>query len=425
MSLQARLTLVLSVILAVAFALLTLAHYRALRQAVLTEIDETLVLRAQSLPHEIPLGPTGYDPEVFYQVVDARDQVLRSSPGMEKTRLPSTPISQPFSSQVQGLPVRVLVVPHGNGFLKVGESMHVANEGVSRSVGSLLLTSLACLALVLASTWAVLNQGLQPLRRVNQVARDILDTNDFSRRLLVRNRPSDVVNQMAALLNRLLARVDTLLESQRRLLADTSHELRNPLMVLRTDVDLLARELPAEMRAEVATEILREVDRMTRLVEDLLALNWVDQKLSLRSEPVRLDVLVQELVERIARSHPERAIDFNGQRVTLMGDRERLLQAAANLVENALHYSDGTVHVRVREAEGEGVLEVRDEGPGIAPEHHQAVFDRFVRLDEKRRGSGLGLSIVKAMVQAHGGRVELESDTGKGALFRFRVPLSA
>ncbi len=423
MSLSVRLTLVLSVVLTVAFALLTLAHYRALHQAVLTEIDETLQLRAR----ELTQGLHAHDPEVFYQVVDARGKVVTASSEWENEVMPAGPVDEPFSAQIQGLPMRVLIVPYKTGRLKVAESLHLAHEGLSRSVGGLLLTSLACLALVLASTWLVLNQGLQPLRRVNQVARDILDTNDFSRRLQVQVPARDVVSSVARQVNRLLARVDGLLESQKRLLADTSHELRNPLMVVRTDVELLARDLAPDMRAEVAAEILAEVDRMTRLVENLLALSWADQNLSLRREPVRLDVLAQELVDRSRRAHPDRVLEFVGERVCVVGDRERLLQMAANLVDNALIYTDGRVWVRVRQEEGMAVLEVRDEGPGIPPEDHVRVFERFVRLDVTRSralgGSGLGLPIVKVMAEAHGGRVELESD-GPGALFRFRVPLT-
>lgn len=421
MSLTARLTLVLGVVLAVAFALLTLAHYRALRQAVLSEIDTTLVLRA----HELEQGGPAYDPEVFYQVLDGQGQVAQASPGLESLSLPDGPLAEPFTTSIRGIPVRLLV----QGRVKVGESLHLAQEGLRRSVGGLLLTSLACLLLVLASTWMVLNQGLQPLRRVNQVARDILDTNDFSRRLVVQLPARDVVSSVARQVNRLLARVDGLLESQRRLLADTSHELRNPLMVMRTDVELLARELDPEMRAEVSQEILAEVDRMTRLVENLLALSWADQNLSLRREPVRLDVLAQELVERSRRAHPDRQLEFEGEGVCLDGDRERLLQAAVNLVDNALIYTDGAVRVKVRQEGRQAVLEVADEGPGIPPEHLRDVFDRFVRLDVTRSralgGSGLGLPIVKAMAEAHGGSVELESPPGQGACFRVRLPLSA
>ncbi len=435
MTLRQRLTLVLGLVLTLAFALVTLAHYRALRQAVEAEVDETLDLRAQALAREIgsfETPPGSYDPEVFFQLVDDQGRVRLASSGLELEPLPAEPVGTTFTSQLRGTPVRMLVRPitvqEGPGLLKVGESLHLAHEGLRRSVTGLLLASLAGLVLALASTWAVLRHGLRPLKRLAQVAREILDTGDFSRRVPESSPQQDAVGSVARLLNRLLARVQGLLESQQRLLADTSHELRNPLTVIRTDIDLLARELPPDVRQEVAEEMAREVERMTRLVEDLLALSWADQKLPMRSEPVRLDVLAQELVERSRRSHPERKLEFHSvDAVCLQGDRERLLQAASNLVENALRYSRGAVRVRVYEKPGWAVLEVEDEGPGIPPEQQEAIFERFVRLDSSRSrstgGTGLGLPIVKALVEAHGGRVQLHSTPGKGSRFSFRVPL--
>ncbi len=427
--------MVLGLVLTLAFALVTLAHYRALRQAVEAEVDETLDLRAQALAREIrsfSTPPASYDPEVFYQVVDGQGRVRLASNGLEDQSLPGQPVDKTFSAEVRGSPVRLLVRPvsleEGAGWLKVGESLHLANEGLRRSVTGLLLTSLAGLVLALASTWAVLRQGLRPLKRLAQVAREILDTGDFSRRVPESSQEKDVVGSVARLLNRMLARVQGLLESQQRLLADTSHELRNPLTVIRTDIDLLARDLPSEVRQEVAEEMAREVERMTRLVEDLLALSWADQKLPLRCEPVRLDVLAQELVERSRRSHAGRKLEFQSPApVCLQGDRERLLQAAANLVENALRYTQGAVRVRVYEKPGWAVLEVEDEGPGIPVEHQGRIFDRFMRLEPDRSratgGTGLGLPIVKALVEAHGGKVQLDSTPGKGSRFSFRVPL--
>jgi signal transduction histidine kinase len=271
----------------------------------------------------------------------------------------------------------------------------------------------------------MLRRGLQPLQRVASVAEQILDTNDFSRRVTVKTHARDVVGQVSQLLNRLLARVDGLLESQKRLLADTSHELRNPLTIIGADLDMLAHDLPAELRREVASEVKSEVERLARLLDGLLALSWTEQKLPLPREPVRLDVLAEELVGRNRRAHPDREINYQGVGpIYLLGDRDRLLQAASNLLANALRYTEGRIWVSVAQAGREGLLEVADEGPGIPADQHEAIWERFVRLDKvHKRGTGLGLPIVRAITEAHGGRVEVESRPGKGVLFRLRLPL--
>ena len=220
-------------------------------------------------------------------------------------------------------------------------------------------------------------------------------------------------------------------DAQRQFLADTSHELRTPLTTLRGNLELLARDLPVEERDEILAESREEVDRMARLVRDLLLLAETGTGgAPPQSVPLRLDLLAREVAERVASPEEERRLVFDDEPVTVVGDEERLRQLIGNLVENALrHASDrkGAVTVRVRRHPPNVLLEVEDDGPGIPPEAFERVFDRFYRVDRGRSraqgGTGLGLSIVRHVAEAHGGRAWAANRRDQqGALLSVELP---
>jgi signal transduction histidine kinase len=230
----------------------------------------------------------------------------------------------------------------------------------------------------------------------------------------------------------LLTRADDVLRAQRQFLADTSHELRTPLTTIRGNLDLLERDLPASERAEVLAETREEVDRMARLIRDLLLLGETGraEEAALERVPIRLDLLVREVVERVAGSDAAR-VTVQDEPVTVMADEERLRQLIGNLVQNALRHASaepGAICVRVRRRPPHVVLEVEDDGPGIPPEALERVFDRFYRVDRGRSrahgGAGLGLAIVRHVAEAHGGRAWAEK-RGDGSGARFSVELPA
>jgi signal transduction histidine kinase len=239
-----------------------------------------------------------------------------------------------------------------------------------------------------------------------------------------------VIQPLTQSFNDLVARVDAVLTAQRQLLADTSHELRTPLTTVRGNLDLLERELPLAERAEVLAETREEVDRMARLVRDLLLLAESGSgSLQLERVPLRLDLLTREVVGRVA-GDDERRVAIEAEPVMVYGDDERLRQVVGNLVQNALrHASDsaGAVTVSVRRRPPLALLEVEDDGPGIPPEALQRVFDRFYRVDRGRSrahgGSGLGLAIVRHVAEEHGGRAWATNRTdAPGARFSVELP---
>jgi two-component system, OmpR family, sensor kinase len=223
--------------------------------------------------------------------------------------------------------------------------------------------------------------------------------------------------------NEMLARLERMFAAQREFLADASHELRGPLMVIRGNLDLLRLGLPEEERRASVREASEEVDRMSRLASDLLFLAAADAEEAVDQEAVRLDLVVAGVWERArhldAGDHDLRLV--RSEPLTVVGDRGRLDQLVWNLVENALRYTPrgGSVELELAHDGADAVLRVGDTGVGIPAEHLPRIFERFYRVDRARSrsngGTGLGLAIVKSVVEAHGGRVAVSSIAAPGA----------
>jgi len=218
----------------------------------------------------------------------------------------------------------------------------------------------------------------------------------------------------------------------RRFVADASHELRTPLAAVRAYAELFSRgaaERPDDL-ARSMTGIGRESERMTVLVDDLLLLARLDEGRPLERKPVELDDVVGEAVEMAQTVEPERPIELQTEHAVVVGDRDRLRQIVDNLLANVrTHTPPGTaVQVSVRRENGNAEIAVSDAGPGLEPDQLAHVFERFYRADPSRArasgGVGLGLSIVAAVAQAHGGTVEARSDPGQGATFTIALPLA-
>jgi signal transduction histidine kinase len=263
--------------------------------------------------------------------------------------------------------------------------------------------------------WVVAGRVLRPIGRITAVARDIQAT-DLSRRIELPG-PDDELKQLGDTFDAMLARLDAAFAAQRQFVADASHELRNPLAIIRTNVDVALadpRADPDDLRHTIVV-VKRASDRMARLVDDLLALAR-RQEPTLEHEPVDLGAAVAEASD-----------DF----VVVTGDRDALKRAVANLLENAVRLAPEGSRIRLATgSEGDRAwIAVADEGPGIAPEDQAHVFDRFWRADKARSradgGTGLGLAIVRQIAESHGGQVRLQSKPGVGSSFVIWLPVSA
>ena len=274
-------------------------------------------------------------------------------------------------------------------------------------------------------------RALEPIGRITEQARRITAEN-LRERLPVEN-PEDELGHLARVFNEAFARLERSFEQMRRFTADASHELRTPLTAIRSVGEVGLRE-PRDAKAyrEVIGSMLEEVDSLSRLVDNLLILSRADAgHVKLTPERVDLVELAQEVVNQLGVLAEEKqqsiSIEATGP-VYIWGDRMVLRQAIINLVDNAIKYSPEGACIRIvvqKRLEG-SVLEVIDRGPGIAPEHRERIFDRFYRIDKARSrelgGTGLGLSIARWAIEAHGGRIELESEEGRGSTFRIVLP---
>jgi heavy metal sensor kinase len=284
----------------------------------------------------------------------------------------------------------------------------------------------------LAVGWWVAGQVLAPIGRITTVARAIQAT-DLSRRIRLQG-PDDELKQLADTFDAMLARLAAAFDAQRQFVADASHELRNPLAIIRTNVDLaLADPDPdvEELRQTIIV-IKRASDRMARLVDDLLALAR-RQAPNVENEPVDLATVVVEASDEFVAPAEARGItlerDIAGD-LTVTGDPDAFKRAVANLLENAVRLAPAGSRIRVatgREG-GWAWVSVADQGPGILPEDQPRVFDRFWRADRGRArrdgGTGLGLAIVRQIVESHGGQVRLHSNPGDGSTFVLWLPLA-
>jgi len=259
-----------------------------------------------------------------------------------------------------------------------------------------------------------------------------ISAEDLSLRL-AREDWDDELDRLAAVLNDMLARLERSFTAVRHFSADAAHELRTPLTILKGEIEVALRSAPgpAESR-QVLESCQEEVDRLVALVEDLLFLARTDAGAVDRPlEPVDLGAVVADVAPAL-RALAERAgvrlrVDDAGA-VSVRGSAPMLFRMLFNLADNAIEYSGAgrRVEVALGTQDGEAVLEVRDDGPGISPADQEHVFDRFYRGDPARTrgGAGLGLALVRSIVQVHEGRITVESTQGKGTCFRVRLPLA-
>jgi signal transduction histidine kinase len=281
--------------------------------------------------------------------------------------------------------------------------------------------------------WVVAGRVLAPIGRITSVARDIQAT-DLSRRIRLPGPDEDELKELADTFDAMLARLDAAFAAQRQFVTDASHELRNPLAIIRTNADVALTDpdaSPDELRQTIAT-VKRAGDRMSLLVDDLLALAR-RQEPTLEHEPVDLGATVAEASDDFVVPAETRDIVLDraiAPGVVVTGDREALKRVVANLLDNAVRLAPAGSRIRLATgSEGnQAWIAVADEGPGISLEDQAHVFDRFWRADKARArsdgGTGLGLAIVRQIVESHGGEVRLHSKVGVGSSFVVWLPIT-
>lgn len=451
--------LLVALIGGVGFYLLT-----TLETNLLQEADETLGLRATHIARAIAdAGEEQLDqaaataalsdlapleeysaPGIYVEVLDHQGVLLASSPNLNGGRLPgqSLLLAEALSGRevfvtapVGRDRVRLLAKPVRDGerqvgVVLVGESLHPQDVALRRVQQLLGVSAVAAAAASLLGSWWLAGQAFGPIARVTRVARRIATTGKFEQRI-TECPVRDELGELIATFNDMLSCLESTFRRHREFLADASHELRGPLMVIRGNLDLLRQDLPIQEREESVREAVEEAERMSRLLSDLLFLAKNDAQLAMEWLPVDLSLVVLESLDRAASvdagSHV--LVVTHNEPSLVRGDRERLGQMLWNLLQNALRYTPGggeiTVSLRRHRAVAE--LVVADTGIGIPPEHQLRIFERFYRVDRTRSrengGTGLGLAIVKQVAEAHGGQVRVRSRPGEGSIFTVTLPL--
>lgn len=294
---------------------------------------------------------------------------------------------------------------------------------IDEVVAIMIGLGLAVLVVGVGVVWNVSNRVLRPVRQLADAAEASTAT-DMSTRIDVHG--ADEVSRLSATFNEMLDRLQTAFAAQRQFVDDAGHELRTPITIIRGHLELLEYGTVEDRTATVAL-VTDELDRMHRMVADLLLLTKAQEPDFLVTEPVELGTLTRELHAKVSRlADRDWRLDGVGDG-GLVGDRQRLTQAVLQLATNAVaHTGDGDpIALGSSLAGGQARLWVRDSGPGVQPEDAERIFQRFNRGSAASRhgdGAGLGLAIVEAIVTAHGGRVRLDSTPGDGATFVLELP---
>jgi len=332
-------------------------------------------------------------------------------------------------------PVRVLterILLDGQPFLlRVAVSEGSARQFVRTMWAEVLGLCLGVLTVGGLGGYVLARRALGPLERIAERARRI--TAEELHERLPPETSSVELEQLTTAFNDTLARLEGSFDQLRRFTADASHELRTPLTALRSVGEVGLRSGgDADGYREVIGSMLEEVDRLTRLLDELLTLARADAgEARLKPETLDLADLALEVAGHLSVLAEERgqALEVVApEPVRVRGDRFVLRQALVNLVDNAIKYAPERTRVRIAAGwrDGSAVLEVSDQGPGIPDEHRDRVFDRFYRVERSRSremgGAGLGLSLVRWAAEAHRGRVELDSEEGRGSTFRIVFP---
>lgn len=463
-SFKSRLVLGVTLLTAAVSAFVSVWAYQSASGALSSDMDRLLRDRAYALSKSVTPMNLRLQPwmeslletdklGLLVQVLDAEGTVLSRSANLAAD-LPLTPSARAaaetnltgFTETVAGIdgPIRLATVPvtnYRNGENQIlayaqaalpesargerlrGLAMGLVGAGLAAVVAAWLISQ------ILARTW---------LRNVDAAvdsARRIGAGETLRERLFV-PKDENEVSRLARAFNELLDRLESAHANQQRFLADASHELRTPLTVLRGEIEVaLRRERPAEEYREVLESSREEIERLARLTENLLSLARSDAGEAVAAaEPVDLAAVSRKVVDSLANRAAGKRIGLSLEAagsVVVPGDPHALERIVLNLVENAIRYtpSGESVTVAAKSVGQEAILSVCDTGPGIAPEHLPHLFERFYRVDKARArehgGAGLGLSIVEALVSAHGGRVEVASELGQGTVFTIILPLAA
>lgn len=388
--------------------------------ATLRARDVAALAEAGTLPRNLALPG---EESAFVQVVDQSGAVIASTENIDGER----PIATARPSGTDPLKLTVVVLPldqadamrvialnadTGSATVTVyaGESLEGADDTTAAIITVLGIGLPLLVIIVAAVTWWGVGRTLRPVRSITRTMADIT-ASDLHRRVEV-PIAHDEIGQLALTVNDTLGRLDTSVEQQRRFVADASHELRGPLAALRADLEISVTHPERTNWLNVARDTLSDVERLQLLTEDLLVLARLDASTSRPQQAVDIAALARDAISDVHRTDVHVTARGLDNTMTLQGDEAQLRRMLRNLVHNAEQHATAHVSIELTAQACAVTLKVSDDGPGIAPEDRQRVFERFVRLDDARTrdsgGTGLGLAIVHDIVIRHDGNIRID-----------------
>ncbi len=446
MTLRARLSLLVALAVAVAVAAVAGAAYVSASREARGEIDAFLNQRAAALTalgaggnrfpasREMGMGPLGvfdiFGPDSAFQAFDESGEVvayLRGGPTLpiSDDDLAVAGVHDRYTRRdvwVDDVHYRMITAPYGDRYaIQIARDLTETDAIVNGL--RLRLLGIGGLGVLLAALmgWLVAGRALKPVEDLTATAEHVATTQDFDAPIEVER--NDEIGRLASSFNTMLRALGASRQQQQQLVADASHELRTPLTSLRTNIEVLAKsdDMDGTEKQELLADVTFELGELTELVSELVELATDARVADEAVSEVDLADLVEQVAER-ARRRTGRTIAVDAVDGVIQGRPSMLERAISNLVDNAHKWSppDATIEISV----GEGRVEVVDQGPGIDEADRVFVFDRFYRAPEARAmpGSGLGLSIVKQVVDLHDGRVWADQAPGGGARVGFEIP---
>jgi len=427
---RVRLTLAFAVVMAAVLAAMSFFVYVRVGNALTTSVDQALNLQAREAVSHASEGKHLVDPDVaggvtLAEFVTPTGEVLSSIPAHLPLLVSRAQIVRVVGgSSIRGSiqrpngDLRYLAVRTQGGAVIVARSLEPREESLHRLFRELLFASPLALLLAALGGYGLAAAALRPVEAMRRRAAAV--SAKAPGRLPV-PAGRDEISRLATTLNEMLARLEAAFEHERQFVANASHELRTPLAMLRTELELaLRRPRTHDELHDAVSSAAQETNRLSQLAEDLLLIARADQgALPIYTEPVGVDELLSTITERFARRAREGGQELEARRtdVSVAADPARVEQALANLVDNALAHGSGAIDLFAVERDDVVELHVADAGSGFPKDFLARAFDRFSRADEARTtgGSGLGLSIVALIAQAHGGSVGAANRPDGGA----------
>lgn len=470
MKIRTKISLWYAGLLTLIIIIFSVAVFGVIQATILNSIDNSLAQTSVNILRDIRVIPVGEfsAPEIHvvfrsdevFRIPELSLQVWQTSDGesaIEPTLIRASYDLQGFDGMLDGqylasgepvfsnvtlskTPGRVLTLPFATangqqiGVIQIAASTLIVQQVTAGVLKVMLLATGLGIVISIMVGMMLSYSALKPIEEISKAAAGISTSDDLTTRLPETGLADDEIGRLTRVFNHMMARLEYLFGVQQRFVADLSHELRTPLTAIQGNLDMVKRYGADETSLEA---IQQETARMTRMVNEVLLLARADYgDIQIDLYPLDLDTLMLDVLNTAPALAHHRDLKFEVGRhenVHINGNYERLLQVVSNLMMNAIKFTNdgGKITLSVYQDGNSGVLEVADTGIGISKENLDRIFDRFYQVDNSRAhtsdhdGSGLGLSIVKWIVEAHGGTIEVSSKVKSGTTFRIRLPILA